>query len=142
MKSIIPATSDIQRNWYLIDAKGKPLGRLASAIAKILMGKNKSIYTPFLITGDYVVVINAKDVLLTGRKEKTKIYYQYSGYVGGMKETPFNKMIEKHPCFPIEKAVKGMLPKNRLAKKMLKSLFVFPGETHRFTDKPLKKIEL
>ncbi|MGC8765502.1 MAG: 50S ribosomal protein L13 [Brevinematia bacterium] len=142
MKTIVPKNSEVKREWFLIDAKGKPLGRLASAIAKILMGKNKPTYTPFLLTGDYVVVINAKDVILTGRKEKTKIYYHYSGYVGGMKETPFKKMIEKHPCFPIEKAVKGMLPKNRLAKKMLKSLFVFPGENHNFASKPLKKIEL
>jgi len=142
MKTFIPKSSDVKRSWYLIDAKDKPLGRLASAIAKILMGKNKATYTPYLETWDYVVVINSKDVILTGRKEKTKVYYQYSGYVGGMRETPFKSMIIRHPDFPIQKAVKGMLPKNRLAKKMLKSLFIFADEKHGFSENMLKKIEL
>ncbi len=142
MKTIILSPKQIKKEWFLIDAKGKPLGRLASKIAKILMGKNKPFYTPFINTGDYVVVINAKDVLLTGRKDKTKVYYQYSGYVGGMRETGFKEMINRHPEFPIEKAVKGMLPKNKLAKKMLKNLFIFADEKHTFNEKTLKKIEL
>lgn len=142
MKTIILSPKEIKKEWFLIDAKGKPLGRLASKIAKILMGKNKPVYTPFINTGDYVVVVNAKDVLLTGRKEKTKVYYQYSGYVGGMRETGFKEMITKHPEFPIEKAVKGMLPKNKLAKKMLKNLFIFADEKHTFNEKTLKKIDL
>ncbi len=142
MKTIILSSKDIKKEWYLVDAKGKPLGRLASKIAKILMGKNKPIYTPFMNTGDHVVVINAKDVLLTGRKEKTKVYYQYSGYVGGMRETSFKEMMGRHPKFPIQKAVKGMLPKNKLARKMLRNLFVFADDKHGFNEKILKKIDL
>jgi large subunit ribosomal protein L13 len=142
MKTILLKSSEIKREWYLIDAKGKPLGRLASRIAKILMGKHKPAYTPNIDTGDYVVVVNASKVMLTGRKENTKIYYRYSGYVGGMKETVFKDMIKKHPTYPIEKAVKGMLPKNRLAKRMLKKLFLFPEESHNFVNKPLKPLEI
>ena len=118
MKTFVLKAPDIKRNWYIIDANGKPLGRVAAKAAMILMGKNKATYTPHLDDGDFVVVVNAGKVALTGRKAKNKMYYQYSGFVGGMRETPFKMMMEKHPCFPIEKAVKGMLPKNRLAKVM------------------------
>ncbi len=142
MKTVVLSKKDIKREWFLIDAKGQPLGRLASKIAKILMGKHKPTYTPFIDTGDYVVVINAKDVKLTGRKEKTKKYYQYSGYVGGMRETGFKEMIARHPEFPIEKAVKGMLPKNNLARQMFKKLRVFADDKHGLNEKTLKKIEL
>jgi large subunit ribosomal protein L13 len=142
MKTYVLKSPEIKRNWYIIDADGKPLGRVAAKTAQILMGKNKPTYTAHLDDGDFVVIINAGKVALTGRKSKTKVYYHYSGFVGGMRDTPFLKMIERHPCFPIEKAVKGMLPKNRLAKVMFKKLHVFESAEHTFKNVDLKPIEI
>lgn len=119
-----------QRNWVVIDAKGQTLGRLASQIAKILMGKHKPEYTPHVDTGDYVVVINAKEITVTGKKSSQKKYFHYSGYPGGIRERTFAEMLEKHPTKPIEEAVKNMLPKTVLGRRMLKKLKVYAGAEH------------
>ena len=142
MKTYIPKKAEIKKNWYLVDAEGKILGRLASKIAQILSGKNKPIYTPFLDTGDFVVVINAKKVKVTGGKEKKKKYYHYSGYPGGMKEIVYEKLLEKKPAIIIQKAVKGMLPKSKLGRKMIKKLKVYAGTEHRHQAQSPEKIEL
>lgn len=119
-----------QRSWVVIDAKGQTLGRLASQIAKILMGKHKPEYTPHVDTGDYVVVINAKEVKVTGKKSSQKKYFRYSGYPGGIRERTFAEMLVKHPTKPIEEAVKNMLPKTVLGRRMLKKLKVYAGPEH------------
>jgi len=121
---------DMQRSWYLVDADGKTLGRLASKIAMILMGKNKPIYTPHVDTGDHVVVINAKKVILTGDKLNNKIYYSHSNYPGGLKEINAKKLLEKKPEMLLEKAVQRMLPKNKLGRAMATKLKVYSGGTH------------
>lgn len=142
MKTYVPKKTEIKKNWYLVDAEGKILGRLASKIAQVLSGKNKPIYTPFLDTGDFVVVINAKKVKVTGNKEKKKIYYHYSGYPGGMKEIVYEKLMEKKPTIIIQKAVRGMLPKSKLGRKMLKKLKIYAGTEHRHQAQCPEKIEL
>jgi large subunit ribosomal protein L13 len=142
MKTYVPKKTEIKKRWYLVDAEGKILGRLASKIAQVLSGKNKPIYTPHLDTGDFVVVINAKKVKVTGNKEKKKVYYHYSGYPGGMKEIVYEKLLEKKPAIIIQKAVRGMLPKNKLRSKMLKSLKVYAGPEHRHQAQNPEKIEL
>ena len=126
MKTYIPRAEEITRKWYLIDAKDKILGRLAVKIAQILSGKNKVFYTPHMDTGDFVVVINAKEIRVTGGKEAKKIYYHHSGYPGGLKERTFENMQKKRPGQVIQKAVKGMIPKNKLGKKMIKKLLIRP----------------
>ena len=123
-----PAT--IERKWYVVDAEGKTLGRLASEIAKVLRGKNKAIFTPHIDTGDYVIVINAEKVAVTGKKLNQKIYYNHSDYVGGMRETTLKEMLAKHPERVIEHAVKGMLPKNALGRAMMRKLFVYASAEH------------
>ncbi|OYV03088.1 50S ribosomal protein L13 [candidate division bacterium WOR-3 4484_18] len=123
-------TTTTERKWYLIDAAGKTLGRLASQIALILRGKHKPQYQPHLDLGDYVVVINAEKVHVTGKKETDKLYYRHSGYPGGLKAIPLSVIRRKHPEFLIYHAVKGMLPKNRLGRKMLKKLKVYRGPSH------------
>jgi large subunit ribosomal protein L13 len=142
MKTYVPKRVEIKKKWYLVDAEGKILGRLASKIAQVLSGKNKPIYTPFLDTGDFVVVINAKKVKVTGNKEKKKIYYHYSGYPGGMKEIVYEKLLEKKPTIIIQKAVRGMLPKSKLGRKMLKKLKIYAGTEHRHQAQNPEKIEL
>lgn len=142
MKTYFPKKTEIKKKWYLVDAEGKILGRLASKIAQVLSGKNKPIYTPFLDTGDFVVVINAKKVKVTGNKEKKKIYYHYSGYPGGMKEIVYEKLMEKKPTIIIQKAVRGMLPKSKLGRKMLKKLKIYAGTEHRHQAQCPEKIEL
>ncbi len=142
MKTYVPKKTEIKKNWYLVDAEGKILGRLASKIAQVLSGKNKPIYTPHLDTGDFVVVINAKKVKVTGNKEKKKIYYHYSGYPGGMKEIVYEKLLEKKPAVIIQKAVKGMLPKSKLGRKMIKKLKVYAGTEHRHHAQNPQKIDL
>ena len=126
---------EIKREWHLIDAKDKVLGRLATKIAQLLMGKNKPYFTHHLDCGDYVVVINAKEVKVTGKKEKQKIYYHHSGYPGGLKETPLWMLREKHPERIIINAVSGMLPKNKLRAGRLTRLKVQPGGEHPYKDK-------
>jgi len=123
-------TEDADRKWYLVDAKDKVLGRLATEIAKVLRGKNKAIFTPNMDTGDFVIVVNAEKVRVTGKRESLKKYVRHSGYPGGQKETSFQEMIAKKPEFVIHSAVKGMLPKNRLGKKLIKKLKIYTGESH------------
>jgi len=126
----MPKKEEIVRKWYLVDAKDKILGRLATKIARILSGKDKPIYTPHIDTGDFVIVVNARKVRVTGRKEEGKIYYHHSGYPGGLKKETLAELREKKPEEIIRRAVKGMLPKNRLGRKMLKRLKVYPDENH------------
>jgi large subunit ribosomal protein L13 len=121
----------VERKWYVVDAEGKTLGRLASEIANVLRGKNKPIYTPHIDTGDYVIVVNAEKVKTTGKKLEQKIYYHHSEYVGGMKETTLKEMMQKKPEFVITHAVKGMLPKGPLGRQMLTKLHVYAGPDHK-----------
>ena len=122
--------SEIESKWYVIDAQGKPLGRVATEAAKLLRGKHKPTYTPTIDTGDHVIVINCKDAVLTGKKLDQKMYRHHSGYIGGMKETPANVMLEKNPEKAMTLAVKGMLPHNSLGRKMATKLRVFAGSEH------------
>jgi len=130
MKTYMANPDKIERKWYLVDANGQTLGRLASEIAKILRGKNKPEFTPHVDTGDYVVVINAAKVKVTGKKMDQKIYYNHSEYVGGMKETTLAEMMDKKPEKVMELAVKGMLPKGPLGRSMIKKLHVYAGAEH------------
>ncbi len=123
-------TEDAGRKWYLVDAKDQILGRLASEVAKVIRGKNKAIFTPNMDTGDFVIVVNADKVRVTGKRENLKKYIRHSGYPGGQKETSFQEMMEKKPEFVIHSAVKGMLPKNRLGRKLIKKLKVYKGDSH------------
>jgi len=142
MKTFIPGKDELKKKWYLIDAEGKILGRLATQIAMILSGKNKPIYTPHLDTGDFVVVINAAKVKVTGRKEEKKIYYYHSGYIGSLKERTLGEMRQRKPEEIIYRAVKGMIPKNKLGRKMLTKLKVYPGEDHLHQAQKPEKIEV
>lgn len=130
MKTYSTKASDIEHRWHVIDASGKTLGRLASQVARLLMGKHKPIYTPHLDTGDYVIVVNAAKVRVTGKKAKQKIYYRHSGYPGGLKSTTFEKTLSDYPTRVIEHAVKGMLPHTRLGRAMAKKLKVYAGDSH------------
>ena len=130
MKTYSVKAGEIVRRWYVVDAQGKILGRLATEIARILRGKHKPIYSPHLDTGDFVVVINADKVELSGKKADQKEYFRHTGYMGGEKFIPFRRMLEKHPERVIELAVKGMLPKNALGKQMRKKLRVYAGTEH------------
>ena len=140
MKSYMASPSDVERKWYVVDAEGKTLGRLASEIASVLRGKKKPIYTPHIDTGDYVIVVNAEKIVTTGKKLNQKVYYHHSDYVGGMKETMLKDMLIKKPEFVITHAVKGMLPKGPLGRKMLKKLFVYAGPEHQ--QQAQKPVEL
>jgi len=126
----LPSEKDIKRNWWLVNAEGLELGRLASRIALLLQGKRKRIYTPHIDTGDFVVVVNAEKVKLTGRKLDTKIYYHHSGYPGGLKSRTARQILESHPERLIQLAVKRMLPKNKLGRKMFRRLKVYRGPEH------------
>ena len=130
MKSFMANAQSVERKWYVVDAEGQTLGRLTSEIAKVLRGKNKPIYTPHVDTGDYVIVINAEKINVTGKKLDQKIYYHHSDYVGGMKETTLKVMLEKKPTEVIRLAVKGMLPKGTLGRHMLDKLHVYAGPEH------------
>ena len=130
MKSFMASPSTVERKWYVVDAEGKTLGRLASEVANVLRGKNKPIYTPHIDTGDYVIVVNAEKVKVTGKKLEQKIYYHHSEYVGGLKEATLKEMMQKKPEFVITHAVKGMLPKGPLGRQMLKKLHVYAGPEH------------
>lgn len=130
MKTYMASPDKIERKWYVVDAAGYTLGRLASEVAKVLRGKNKPEFTPHIDTGDYVIVINAKDVKVTGKKMLQKVYYNHSDYVGGMKETTLAEMMDKKPEKVIELAVKGMLPKGPLGRSMIKKLHVYAGSEH------------
>ena len=130
MKTYHAKPGEVEREWLVIDATDMVLGRLATQVAQILKGKNKPQYTPHVDTGDFVIVINAEKIRLTGNKAQTKIYYSHSGYIGGLKEVSFERMLEKHPERIIEKAVKGMLPKNTLGRAMNRKLKVYAGPNH------------
>ena len=131
MKSYMQKKETVEPKWYVIDAEGKPLGRVASKAAHILRGKHKATYTPHIDCGDYVIIINASKVLLTGNKLEDKKYYSHSQYPGGLRTRTAKEMIEKYPEEMVEKAVKGMLPKNRLGRAMYKKLFVYAGSDHK-----------
>lgn len=131
MKTFMASPATIDRKWYVVDATGMTLGRLASEVASVLRGKNKPIFTPHIDTGDYVIVINAEKVAVTGKKLDQKIYYKHSDYVGGMKEATLREKLAKKPEEVIEHAVKGMLPKGPLGREMYKKLFVYAGPEHK-----------
>jgi large subunit ribosomal protein L13 len=130
MKTYSPRPRDIQRRWYVIDASGAVLGRLATEVAAVLRGKHKPIFAPHADTGDHVIVVNAKGVRLTGGKESKKIAYHHSGHPGGLTETPYERLLAQRPAFAVEKAVRGMLPKNRLGRAMARKLQVYAGPEH------------
>ncbi len=142
MKTYTPKLNEIERRWWVVDAEGKPLGRLATEIARILRGKHKPMYTPHLDTGDNVVVINASKVVLTGNKAEQKTYFRHSGYMGGEKHIPFKRMLANHPDRVIRLAVKGMLPKNNLGRDMIKKLRVYPGAEHAHQGQSPEPLEL
>jgi len=141
-KTFSQKTADISRQWYLIDASEAPLGRTATKIANLLIGKSKVTYTPHVDNGDYVVVINADAAVVTGDKETGKVYYRHSGFPGGIKEATVKEVRAKHPERIIEAAVKGMIPKNKLAADRLARLRVFAGETHTHTAQTPQKVEV
>lgn len=130
MKSYMASLETVERKWYVVDATGHTLGRLSSEIAKILRGKNKPVYTPHIDTGDYVIVVNAEKIKVTGKKLDQKIYYNHSDYVGGMKETTLRELMAKKPGEPIRIAIKGMLPKGPLGRQMITKLHVYAGPEH------------
>lgn len=130
MKTYATKASDVKHQWHVIDAAGQTLGRLASQVARLLMGKHKSIYAPYLDTGDYVIVINAARVRVTGKKAEEKIYYRHSGYPGGLRAITLKEMLAQYPTRVIEHAVKGMLPDTDLGRRMFKKLKVYAGESH------------
>ena len=130
MKTYMANPAKVEKKWYVVDAEGQTLGRLASEVAKVLRGKNKPVFTPHVDTGDYVIVINAEKIKVTGKKLDQKIYYSHSDYVGGMKETTLREMMNKKPEKVIELAVKGMLPKGPLGRQMIKKLHVYAGAEH------------
>ena len=142
MKTFMATPATIRRDWYLIDATGKTLGRLAAEIARRLRGKHKAEFTPHMDTGDYIVVINARSVRVTGNKAKDKLYYNHSGYQGGLKTTNFEKLIEKKPVLVLERAVKGMLPKGPLGRDMFRKLKVYPGAEHKHSAQQPKILEI
>ena len=131
MKTYMASPQSIERKWYVVDASGYTLGRLASEIAKVLRGKNKPVFTPNMDLGDYVIVVNAEKIKVTGKKLDQKVYYNHSDYVGGMKETSLREKLAKKPEEVIELAVKGMLPKGPLGREMYKKLFVYAGPEHK-----------
>jgi large subunit ribosomal protein L13 len=130
MRTFAPKPRDIERRWYVIDADGQVLGRLASEVAKLLRGKHKPIYAPHADTGDHVIVVNARGVRLTGGKEEKKVYYRHSGYPGGLRAMTYARLLRERPALAVEKAVRGMLPKNRLGRAMFKKLKVYEGPDH------------
>ncbi len=130
MKTYMATPSTIERKWYVVDAEGQTLGRLATEVATVLRGKHKPTYTPHLDSGDFVIVVNADKVKLTGKKESQKMYYRYTGYVGNMKKIPYKTMMEKHPDRIIQIAVKGMIPHNVLGRQILDKLHVYAGSEH------------
>ncbi len=142
IKTFIAKKEDVQRDWYVIDATDKVLGRMASRIAMILQGKTKPIYTPHVDTGDFVVVTNAEKIKLTGNKMNEKVYYTHSGYPGGFKEIPIKKWMEKHPDRIVNLAVKRMLPKTKLGSAMLKKLKVYAGPDHSHEAQQPKTLEI
>ena len=133
---------EITRKWFVVDADGKTLGRLASEIAKVLKGKNKPIYSPHLDVGDYVIVVNAERIAVTGRKMDQKMYYRHTGYPGGIRENTLRDMLVRHPTYAVKYAVRGMLPKNRLGRKIMRKLKVYAGPEHPHQAQQPEVLEL
>ena len=142
MKTYLTKQAEVERRWYVVDAEGKTLGRLASQIATILRGKHKPIYSPSVDCGDFVIVINADKIAVTGRRMEQKMYYRHSGYPGGLREISLRDQLERYPTRPIRLAVKGMLPKNRLGRKMIKKLKVYAGPEHPHEAQQPEVLEL
>lgn len=142
MSTYMAKTNDVDRQWYVVDATDKTLGRLATRIAEILRGKHKPTYTPHVDTGDYVIVINAEKIHLTGNKWDQKKYYRHSGYPGGIKETVYKKLVQTKPELIIEKAVKGMIPHNKLGRQVFNKLKVYAGSEHPHQAQQPKELEL
>ena len=142
VKTHVVKESDITRQWFVVDAAGRTLGRLASEIATILKGKKKPTYSPHLDVGDYVVVINAEKIAVTGRKLEEKVYHRHTGYPGGLRSVSLREQMKRHPTFAVRAAVKGMLPKNRLGRKMLKKLKVYAGPEHPHQAQQPKTLEV
>ena len=130
MRTFMAKSQEIERKWFVLDAANKPLGRVATEAARLLRGKHKPIFTPNVDTGDFVIIINAGQAVLTGNKINQKVMYKHSGYPGGLKETPYSRLMAEKPERALEAAVRGMLPKNRLGRKMIKKLKVFAGAEH------------
>ncbi len=142
MKTFLPKPAEIERKWFVVDAEGMVLGRLASQVANILRGKTKPIYTPNVDTGDFVIIVNADKVVLTGKKLDQKIYYHHSGYAGGLKATPYRRLIAEKPEFAIRHAVVGMLPKGPLGRQMAKKLKIYAGPEHEQAAQKPEKLDL
>ncbi len=142
MKTYVTNPNEVEREWYVVDATGKTLGRLSTRVAHILRGKHKPIYSPSVDTGDHVIVINAEKIHVTGRKLDQKIYYHHTGYPGGIKEITLRNLLQKHPTRVIRHAVRGMLPKNRLGRRMFKKLKVYAGPDHPHVAQQPKPLEL
>jgi len=142
MKTVFVKPAEAERKWYVIDAEGKVLGRVAAKVASILRGKTKATFAPHQEVGDYVVVINADKIRVTGKKSTQKMYYHHTGYVGGMKSTNFQKLIARHPADPLELAIKGMLPKGPLGRKLFKNVKVYAGANHPHAAQNPQVIEL
>lgn len=142
MKTFVTKPNEVEREWFVVDAEGKTLGRMATRIARILRGKHKPNFSPAVDVGDYVIVVNAEKVHVTGRKLDQKKYYRHSGYPGGLKEITLRNQLIKNPAYVIEHAVRGMLPKNRLGRRMFKKLKVYAGPDHRHQAQTPKVLEL
>ena len=142
MKTVFAKPDSVERKWYVIDAEGKVLGRVAAKVASIVRGKNKANYVPHQEIGDFVVVINADKIIVTGRKTQAKLYYRHTGYVGGLKSTTFEKLIDRHPTQPLEKAIKGMLPKGPLGRKLAKNAKIYAGANHPHDSQKPAQIEV
>ena len=142
MKTQVAKKHEVTRDWYLVDVDSKVLGRVATEIANVLRGKNKPTFTPSVDTGDFVIVVNVEKIALTGNKLADKMYYSHSGFPGGLKEITAGKLIEKKPADLLKKAVKGMLPKNKLARHMLKKLKIYSGATHPHTAQQPKSLNI
>jgi large subunit ribosomal protein L13 len=142
MKTVFIKPAEVERKWFVIDADGKILGRVAAKAASIVRGKEKAIFAPHQEVGDYVVVVNAGKIAVSGRKAQQKLYYRHSGYVGGLKAIPYFKAAERHPAFPLEAAIKGMLPKGPLGRKLLKNVKVYSGPEHPHAAQNPQLIEL
>jgi large subunit ribosomal protein L13 len=142
VRTYVVKNNEIARRWFVVDADGKTLGRLASEIAKVLRGKHKPIYSPHLDVGDYVVVVNAERIAVTGRKMDQKMYYRHTGYPGGLRETNLSDLLARHPTSAIKFAVRGMLPKNRLGRKMIRKLKVYAGPEHPHQAQQPQVLEL
>ncbi len=142
MKTFMLRKEDVEHKWYVIDAEGKNLGKVAALAASVLRGKNKPTYTPHVACGDNVIIINAEKVTLTGNKLDKKMYYNHSGYPGGLRERTARTMIEKYPVEMVERAVKGMLPKNRLGRQIYRQLFVYAGSEHKHQAQKPERLEV